>query len=193
MLELALNRLPTFPERVTTNWRRFSIGLWRLEYGDIAKAYSAETFPSVRTFLHDGFRYTNCGTAFSNCPIRSSVDAYPLLPLGTKPRPETKPYSYQGNEVKFGRQSFILGPKVVFDSSDPSVEEWRNLLRVVYADGGYFASQGSYGEYLSIYGERIGNIREAVILEGAHEIAAFSKEQIQNYIAKPPDTQMSLF
>jgi hypothetical protein len=193
MLELPLTISLSFPERVSTHWRRFSTGLWRLGPGDIASAYSAETFPCVKTFLHDGFRFTNCGTSFSNCPIRSSVDAYPLLPLDIKPLPEKKQYSYQGLEVKFGRQSFVLGSKVVFESSDPSVDEWRNLLRIVYADGGYFASQPSYREFLTLYTEKTGNIREALVLEGAHKIAEFSKEKVQNYIATPKDSQLSLF
>ena len=193
MLELPLTLSSAFPERISTHWRRFSTGLWRLDPGDIASAYSAETFPRVKTFLHEGFRFTNCGTLFSNCPIRSSVDGYPLLPPEIKPRPEKKQYSYQGCDVTFGKQSFLLGPKVVFESSDPSVDEWRNLLRIVYADGGYFASQPSYREFLALYGDKTGNIREALILEGAHKIADFSKEEIHNYIATPTESQLSLF
>jgi hypothetical protein len=37
---------------------------------------------------------------------------------------------------------------VVFKTSDPTVEEWRRLLRVHYADGGMFAARSTYHEFL---------------------------------------------
>src|SRR6266403_3389773 len=46
------------------------------------------------------------------------------------------------------RQVFRLGPKVVFKTSNPTVEEWRRLLRVHYADGGMFAARCTYLEFL---------------------------------------------
>lgn len=42
------------PERVVTDWRRFSSGLWRLPEGDIQAAYCADTFPKVKTCMHAG-------------------------------------------------------------------------------------------------------------------------------------------
>jgi hypothetical protein len=42
-----------------------------------------------------------------------------------------------------------LGPKVIFESSDPTVEEWISLLRVLYADGGMFAHGVTYREFLT--------------------------------------------
>jgi hypothetical protein len=50
--------------------------------------------------------------------------------------------AYQG-------QIFNLGRKVVFTASDPAVEEWRRLFRVLYADGGMFAHGVTYFEFLN--------------------------------------------
>ena len=41
-----------------------------------------------------------------------------------------------------------VGPKVVFKTSDSTVEEWRRLLRVHYANGGMFAARCTYFEFL---------------------------------------------
>jgi hypothetical protein len=39
--------------------------------------------------------------------------------------------------------------KVVFKSSDPTVEEWTQLFHVLYADGGMFAARLTYLEFLN--------------------------------------------
>src|SRR5206468_6339961 len=57
-------------------------------------------------------------------------------------------YTYQGREAAYRGRVFRLGPKVVFKTSDPTVEEWRRLLRVHYADGGMFAAGCTYLEFL---------------------------------------------
>ena len=51
-------------------------------------------------------------------------------------------------KAAYGGQVFRLGPKVVFKASDPTVEEWRRLLRVHYADGGLFVAGRTYLEFL---------------------------------------------
>ena len=37
---------------------------------------------------------------------------------------------------------------MIFTASDPTHAEWQTLLRALYADGGMFAAQCSYGEFL---------------------------------------------
>jgi hypothetical protein len=48
------------PNNIVTDWRRFSSCLWRVPEGDISAAYSAQTFPKVKVFTHNGVILTNC-------------------------------------------------------------------------------------------------------------------------------------
>jgi len=137
----------SLPERIVTDWRRFSSGLWRLPEGDIQAAYCADEFPKVKVFMHAGRLFTNCGGHFSG-PIRAAMDCYPLIPADEYHGPEPRRYSYEGCEAAYQGEVFKLGPKVVFEASDPSVEEWRRLFRVLYADGGMFAHGVTYLVFL---------------------------------------------
>ena len=67
-------------ERIITNWRRFSLGLWRVPRGDIADAYSASSLPKVTVFTHEGSLYTNGGCNFSKW-LHAEVNGYALSPL----------------------------------------------------------------------------------------------------------------
>jgi hypothetical protein len=134
--------------RIEVHWRRFSSGLWRVPEGDISAAYCADTFPKVKVFTHEGRLYTNCGSCFSRW-LRAQVDAYPLIRSEDHNGPEPRQFTYEGREAKYGGRVFRLGPKVVFVASDPSVEEWRRLARVLYADGGMFASECTYEQFLN--------------------------------------------
>ena len=144
---LVSTKAPALPERIVTDWRRFSSGLWRSPEGDIQAAYCADTFPKVKVFLHAGRLFTNCGGHFSG-PIRAAMDCYPLIPSDEYRGPEPRRYSYEGCEAAYQGEVFKLGPKVVFEASDPTVDEWRRLFRVLYADGGMFAHGVMYLEFL---------------------------------------------
>ena len=135
------------PESVVTNWRRFSSGLWRAPEGDIQAAYCAETFPKIKVFMHEGHLFTNCGGHFSGA-VRAAADCYPLIPADEYRGPAPARYTYEGREAAYQGQVFKLGWKVAFSASDPTVEEWRRLLRVIYADGGMFAHGVNYLEFL---------------------------------------------
>ena len=136
------------PARVEVHWRRFSSGLWRVPEGDISAAYCADTFPKVKVFTHEGRLYTNCGSCYSEW-VRIQVDAYPLIRAEEYNGPEPRQFTYEGREARYGGRVFRLGPKVLFAASDPSVEEWRLLTRVLYADGGMFASNCTYSQFLA--------------------------------------------
>ncbi len=136
-----------WPDSVTVNWRRLSHGLWRVPEGDIHAAYSAETFPRVAVFAHEGRLFTNCGVHFYGA-VHAEADCYPLISGGEYRGPEQRQYTYQGREAEYRGEVFRLGPKVVFKTSDPTVEEWRRLLRVHYADGGMFVAGRTYLEFL---------------------------------------------
>jgi|SRR5947207_7238688 len=137
----------TWLDCVTVNWRRLSHGLWRVPEGDIHAAYSAETFPRVGVFLHEGRLFTNCGMHFYGA-VHVEADCYPLIPADEYRGPEPRQYAYEGREAAYRSQVFRLGPKVIFKASEPTVEEWRRLLRVQYADGGMFAAGCTYLEFL---------------------------------------------
>jgi hypothetical protein len=136
------------PERVVTNWRRFSMGLWRVPPGDIFDAYSADTMPKVSLFIHEGRWFTNGGSCFSKL-VHSQTDGYWLIPPDEYRGPESIPYSYEGREVTCQRKTFRLGPKIQFVASDPTVDEWRRLLRCVFADGGMFTFDCTYPEFIT--------------------------------------------
>jgi hypothetical protein len=134
-------------ERIITNWRRFSSGLWRASAGDIAAAYSVSMLPKVQTFTHEGRLFTNGGSCFTKC-IHAEVQGYPLIPADEYRSAESVPYSYQGREVTCKEKVFRLGEQVIFVASDPTIEEWRSLLRSLYADGGLFAVDCTYAGFI---------------------------------------------
>ena len=166
------------PERVVADWRRFSSGLWRVPEGDIQAAYCADIFPKVKVFMHEGRLFTNCGGHFSD-PISAAADCYPLIPRDEYRGPESKQYTYEGREAAYQGDVFKLGRKVVFAASDPTIEEWRRLLRVLYADGGYFAQGVTYLEFLT---ERLSPKME-------NEKAAHAKELTECGNTAMPRTQ----
>jgi hypothetical protein len=135
------------PGRVVTHWRRFSLGLWRVPRGDIASAYSASSLPKVTTFTHEGRLYTNGGCAFSKW-LHAEVDGHRLIPAAEYRGAESVPYSYEGREVAYRGKLFRLGAKVLFVASDPTLEEWRQSARVIYGEGGMFAADCTYTEFL---------------------------------------------
>jgi hypothetical protein len=133
--------------RICVSWRRFSSGLWRVPEGDIFDAYSAETMPRVNVFTHEGRLYTS-GGGHSKW-LLAEVTAYPLIHPDEYQGSENVPYSYEGKTVTYKGRTYRLGSKTLFVASDPTVEEWRHLCRVLYADGGYFASGCTYTEFVS--------------------------------------------
>jgi hypothetical protein len=135
------------PGRIVTHWRRFSMGLWRVPEGDIAAAYSASSLPKVSVFTHEGRLYTNGGC---NCSkwLHAEVNGYPLIVADEYRGAESVPYSYEGHEVAYRGKVFRLGAKILFVASDPTVEEWRQSARVIYGEGGIFAADCSYTEFL---------------------------------------------
>lgn len=136
------------PQRIVAHWKRFACGLWRLPEGDISAAYCADTFPKLKAFVHEGRLYTNCGSLFSTA-MHSFVTAYALIPPDEYHGPETVQYSYEGKEGIYKNERWRLGPQLIFESSDPTVEEWISILRVLYADGGMFAHGVTYREFLT--------------------------------------------
>ena len=135
------------PVRIVTHWRRFSTGLWRVPEGDIAAAYSASILPKVLVFVHEGRLYTNGGCAFSKW-LHAEASCYPLSAADAYHGAENVPYSYEGREVVYRGKVFRLGARAIFVASDPTVDEWRQSARVLYADGGYFAGHCTYTEFI---------------------------------------------
>ena len=80
-------------------------------------------------------------------PVVSETLYDSLIPADEYRGPEPRQYTYEGREAAYRGEVFRLGPKVVFKTSDPTVEEWRRLLRVHYADGGMFAARCTYLEF----------------------------------------------
>jgi hypothetical protein len=114
--------------------------------GDIAGAYSADTMPRVKAFIHEGRLYTN-GGGHSKW-LLAEVNAYLLVRPDEYQGPDSVPYSYEGKTVTHKGKTYQLGPRTLFVASDPTLAEWRHLCRVLYADGGYFASGCTYTEFV---------------------------------------------
>jgi hypothetical protein len=173
----------TWPDKIVTDWRRFSSGLWRVPEGDIQAAYSAESFPTVKVFHHNGGLFVNTGGFFSG-PVAAAADCYPLLPVNDYRGPKPQRYTYEGREAFFRGEGFKLGRKVVFVATDAGVEDWRRLFRVMYADGGWFARHANFGLFLNEEchkSERV-NAREALRLEFAGDLLAHSKSEMQQFL-----------
>jgi len=169
------------PDRIVTGWRRFSSGLWRVPEGDIQAAYCADIFPKVKVFMHEGRLFANCGGHFSG-PICAAADCYPLIPANEYHGPEPKQYTYEGREAAYQGQVFKLGRKVVFEANDPTVDQWTRLLRVLYADGGYFASGVTYLEFLD----------QRLSIESENQKAAHLKELAECGSGSMPRTQAEM-
>jgi len=101
-----------WPDSVTVNWRRLSHGLWRVPEGDIHAAYSAESFPRIAVFSHEGRVFTNCGVHFFGA-VHAEADCYALIPVAEYRGPEQRQYTYEGREAAYRGEVFRLGPKVV--------------------------------------------------------------------------------
>ena len=166
-----------------THWRRFSSGLWRVPEGDISAAYCADSFPKIKVFTHEGKLFTNGGGHFSG-PVSAGADCYLLIPANEYRGPEPRRYTYEGREACFRGEVFKLGPKVVFVATDASVEEWRQLFRVMYADGGWFARHSNYGLFLN-EDSRLPlseNALSALRLELTGDLLAQSKQEMQCFL-----------
>ena len=173
-----------WPERIVAEWRRFSCGLWRIAEGDISAAYCADTFPRLKTFSEEGHLFTTCG-CFGRS-LRMQADCYPLLPFDGSPLPKEQPFTYEGRIGACGGMKVVLGPKVVFASTEPTVEEWRDISRAQYADGGWFASQATYGDFLSsLPPAQSENERIAVEREMNSSRSCHSKIEMRNSMEKP--------
>jgi len=171
------------PDKVMTHWRRFSSGLWRVPEGDISAAYAAESFPRIKVFTHEGRLFTNGGGHFSG-PVAAGADCYLLIPANEYRGPEPRRYTYEGREACFRGEVFKLGPKVVFVATDATVEEWRQLFRAMYADGGWFARHSNYGLFLN-EDSRLSlseNARAALRLELTGDLLTHSKREMQRFL-----------
>jgi len=185
-----LSEARTWPEKVVADWRRFSSGLWRVSEGDIQAAYSVESFPKVKVFTHNGVILTNGGGFFSG-PVAAAANCYPLIPADEYRGPEPCRYTCEGREACYRGEVFKLGPKIVFVAIDATIDEWRGLLRSMYADGGWFARHADYGLFLNEdrSNSMTGNAREALRLELVGGLLDHSKadmKQILDGMILPP-------
>jgi hypothetical protein len=72
----------------------------------------------------------------------------------------------------------------VFVATDASVEEWRQLFRTMYADGGWFARHSNYGLFLN-EDSRLAlseNALSALRLELTGDLLAHSKQEMQRFL-----------
>lgn len=134
-----------WPQEVIVEPSRLASSVWGDDEGDIYAAYCADTFPKIKTFVHEGHLYTNgcCSDGFASC--------YPLIPKDQYNGASQVLYSYEGESVKYKGQSFRLGPKIKFASRERTLQEETDLLRRKYAYGGYFAAGKTYREVLCAF------------------------------------------
>ncbi len=146
MSELIKAAQRAWPAEILVEPARLEMPIWGRSEGDICAAYCADKFPKVKTFLHDGQLFTNCGGL-----AEESMQCYPLIPETDYQGPEPRQYSYEGRAVTYKGRSFKLGPQVKFTVRPRTLEEWTDLLRRQYAHGGYFASGKTYHEVLHYF------------------------------------------
>ena len=170
-----------WPESVTVDWRRFACGLWREAEGDIRAACRLEDLPRAHTFKHEGQLYVPCGMIFRGT-LGAEAWSHPIIRPEDYRGPEPEERSYEGRAVTVNRESFRLGPKIVFKSSEPSIAEWRSHLKILYADGGLFAAKPTYAGFLdSLTPTGSINQSEAVVLEKS-EFGNRDKEAIRSLL-----------
>ena len=170
-----------WPEQVIVDWRRFSCGLWREAEGDIRAACRLEDFPKAHTFKHEGQLYVPCGMIFRGS-LGAEAWCHPIIRPEDYRGPEPEERGYEGRAVSVNRETFRLGPKVVFKSSEPSVAEWRSHLKILYTDGGLFAAKPTYAAFLeSLTPTGSLNHSEALSLEKA-EFGNRDKEAIRTLL-----------
>lgn len=168
-----------WPKRITTEWRRFSCGLWGIPEGDISAAYCADTFPRLKAFSEGGQLFTNCGSCGGS--LRMEADCYPCLPFDGSPLPREERFTYEGRTGLYKGKQVVLGSRVIFASTEPTTEEWRSHLQVLYAEGGWFARQATYGDFLSALSPaRSENERLAIEREMSSARSSFSKMEMEN-------------
>ena len=136
-----------WPESVTVDWRRFACGLWRDAEGDIRAACRLEDLPRAHTFKHEGQLYVPCGMVFRGS-LGAEAWCHPIIRPEEYSGPEPQERSYEGRAITVNRETFQLGPKIVFMSSEPTVAEWRSHLKILYSDGGLFAAKPTYAVFL---------------------------------------------
>ncbi len=184
--------------QITVNWRRLAMGLWRMERGDIAAAYSAQSFPKVRAFQHQGQFYTSFGGR-----VGRSALCHPLIPAAAYAGPEPAripgPRHSEGERVTLAGKPYRLGSAVAFVGTDLTVEEWRWHLKVMYADGGLFASNKPYAQMLQEFqaGGTTPNEAEAIRFELSEtDLPTTQREMFERLAAEratpPPSAQLDL-
>ena len=174
-LETGSTKERSWPREILIEPCRLACGLWGYKEGDIRVAYCADTFPKIKTFLHEGQLFTNCGGT------SESMDCYPLISAEYYMGPERIPYSYEGSLVTWNHRACRLGPKVAFTIRERTVEEETDLLRRQYAHGGYFAAGKTYRQLLLEF-QRRDNVSENLV-------AAINAELAR---AKLPTTQQEM-
>lgn len=153
-------------------------------------------FPRLKTFSEGRQLYTTMGLSFLGGAVEATC--HPLFPLGSLDVPK-RPYSNEGEVGVFNGKSWVLGPKVIFVSEDPPVVECQKLLRAKYADGGCFANQPSYGEFLASFEGESPNEIAALERERAGDLLRLSKIGMAEFLDSNPKTssaetqQLNLF
>jgi hypothetical protein len=177
----------SFSDRKVTAWRRFAPGLWRMQEGDISKAYCAHTFPRLRVFREDGQFYANCG--MSHCGMRTEAACYPLFPEAARPF-EKEPHSYQGQSGYLEDAVWWLGPMVTFVSDEPTVGECTALLRVQFADAGSFAHHATYTEFLRCLPQALSQNEQITrTKELTGEFAKLAKAEMESLVVVLPHSE----
>lgn len=145
--DLPVIELPE-PERIEVDWRRLWSGYCMIPQGDIDAAYSASSWPKLKTFKHAAKLYTVGSICSGAGPTEAGC--YQLFnPQDYTGRTYAVRYTYEGRVGLWKNKQYRLGPEVRFVASNPTVEEWQMILRNEYAYGGYHATvAGTYFYWL---------------------------------------------
>ena len=162
-----------WPQEIIVEPSRLAMPLWGETEGDIQAAYSADTFPKIKTFTHEGHLFTNCGGWCEH-----EMHCHPLIPEMAYQGPQPAQFTYEGQSAVYRGKKVRLGPCVKFVIRERTPEEWADLLRRQYAHGGYFVAGKSYCEMLNDFLQR-DNLPEG------------ERAAIQSELARPdlPNTQ----
>lgn len=175
---------------------RLQSGLWGYPEGDIARAYSADTYGSsgkVREpFRHEGILYVTMALSSGGLEHAEAM-AYPVMPEMMDQPQEPSDRGYAGRKVKLRNQACVFGHPVVFRQRPLDASEIIDLTRRMFAYGGWFASRaGTYERFIMEMLERakLAMTREVLLAELAgSKTLPQSQADMRQWIEKPTESE----
>ena len=194
-------------QTITVEPERLRCGLWGYPRGDISASYSADLYgekKSIRKpFCEAGKRYVAMnlihGLAGAEAIAYRVLYATDSDDIAKELKGTGIPAYYTGKRFKHERQSCIFGKLVIVRQRAYRDDELIDLMRRMYAYGGFFASAA--GSYHDLLADWLGKyetkqLRRVMLAELGNDSLPQTQLSMRQFIEKQPDLsqpQLSLF